>query len=290
MPIALFWLTPVFLLIVVIVLILQEQQHEKTKIVVIDPLTVIESIEIARILGEETLIRQELAAVRSIAAETNSSIAQVLRLLALYHPVPRRIEPLSERVISETLVRYQYRLAGRVISLLVGTPQAVNEFIGGPSSSEDRMKATIGRAESEGYLTVAVAHRIDAKLIDGQKPYKFLGVVIGEPLLNDRRVHTVRQYLAAQKVRAVSVFSPNFVRLLLQKIVPITDCITASAAATRSLAPSERSALFDRITVYGDALQNDRYEALLHWQQRYQLSVVVTDEDRAHLPGEHVRL
>lgn len=291
MPIVLFWLTPVFLLIVVVLLFIQEKQKDKPKIILIDPLLAVESLSIARVVGDEKNINQELAMIRRILPNEHTHLEQIIRLLspiiASRNTKPTLIKYLQH---SEFLVEYKYEYSGRVTSLLFGRLEDVVEAAQDYTNLE-QSRVTVERADQDGFVSFAIARRLDAKLIEGKQTYRILGQIIAEPELNSSRVSKIRFASSSNKTVLLSWLGLGVSTRIAKEIFPANQFTSASATATRQLKPKSREAILDRATIYANTTLNDRYEAIQYWRHTAEPIFLGTNtDDRDHLPCHHVAL
>lgn len=291
MPIVLFWLTPVFLLIVVILLFLQEKQKDKPKLILIDPLLTVESLQIARVVGDEKSLNQELAMIRRILPNNQTHLEQVIRLLNPVVP-SRNSKPtlLKHAQHSEFLAEYRYEYAGRVTSILFGRLDEVSEAAQDYGNLE-QLRTHQERADHDGFASFVLARRVDAKLIEGRQTYRILGQLIVEPELNSSRVSKIRFAVGGSKYVFLSWLGLGVSTKIAETIFPAAQFISASAIATRQLQPKNREAILERATIYANTTLNDRYEAVQFWRHKTEPIFLGTNaDDRDHLPCHHVAL
>jgi hypothetical protein len=291
MPIVLFWLTPVLLLVVVILLFLQEQQKDKPKLMLIDPFLVLESLQIARIIGDEKGVYDELAMLRRVLPNSDAYLERVIRLL---NPImPRRYSKprlLKYVLHSEFLIEYRYEYAGRITSVLFGRLDEVAEMAQDYVNLE-QFKTSQERADHEGFATFALARRIDAKLIEGKRTYRILGQLIVEPELNLGRLSKIRLAVGGGKYLFLSWLDLGVSTKIAEAVFPVAQFVGASATATRQLPPKDREAVFERATIYANTTLNDRYEIVQFWRHRAEpIFIGASANDRDHLPCRHVPL
>lgn len=291
MPIVLFWLTPVFLLIVVVLLFIQEKQKEKPKVILIDPLLAVESLQIARIVGDEKIINDELAMIRRVLPNDQTHLEHVIRLISPV-VVSRNSNPslLKHVQHSELLAEYKYEYAGRITSILFGRLDEVSESAR-DYNDLDKLRANQERADQDGFACFTIARRVDAKLIEGRQTYRILGQIIVEPELNSGRVSKIRFAAGSSKKIFLSWLGLGVSTGIANEIFPATEFTSASAIATRQLQPKNREAILDRVTLYANTTLNDRYEAIQYWRHTAEpIFLGTTTDDRDHLPCHHVAL
>lgn len=287
MPILLFWLTPVFLLIVVILLILQEQQKSKRSLMLVEPLSVLESLEIARIIGEEKIVNEEISIARRLMPEDGSSFELVVTALQPVSAVGRpKATLLEHQALAELCQVIKYEYANRVTSLLIGPLEDVADRADDWSSVE-KFRRDSQKALEHGYLPLALARRIDAKLEGGKKRFKIEGLLVCEPIVSDRKNRQLRAIIAAQNFKFVTILPVGVAQSMLQSIIPTDKVIaTTTGKLLKSLKPSERQNKLDQALILGEMTLDDCYQASLYFQHRHEVvQVGAMPAATTHLPG-----
>jgi len=259
---------------------------------VVEPMALLESLEIARVVGEEKIILDELSVMRRLAPEDNSEFDRMISLLS---PLPAVGKPnvvlLSQQQIEMLTHELKYNYAGRVTSLLVGPLDQVAKH-SDDYQGRDHFQATAQKALDHGYFPIALARRIDAKLEGGKKRFKIEGLVVCEPIISDKKRRQLRSIVGPNKFKFVSVLPTGVASSLLQSVFPVDGVISvASASNLKLLSPKDRQSKLDQAMVLGEMTLDDSYQAALYFEHRWEtVSVGMSPKTAHHLPGKDLTL
>lgn len=298
MPLILFWLVPVILVIVLITIILHDQEtRSQPKLLLFDPLVVVESWKIARVLGNEQRVLENLAMVTKVLPGTATFMEDFLKKLEFPRATVKGATLQKNTRVGSYSELYQFQHSGRIISLLLGDigtvselcdqswQGAVNEKVIAELEHEDRL------TRQHGYFGLAVAIRLDRSLPGPLAPYQLLGYLICEPALNQAKISKLRQAEAGKKARVITLLSLELAENLAKKVFPSVRWQSLSALTVQATSPKGRRSAFEKATLIADTTLNDRHEICLLWRHTYQLELAASHpEDVEHLPCKIIKI
>jgi hypothetical protein len=291
MPIIVFWLTPVALALVLLLVVLgQGGSRGRKKLFLVEPLLfLVGRYQLARCDGDQKRLLELLSDWLPGLELQQSLLEQIARQIVTTPPLvaPKEVEILSQRALSFWAEERLLRRHGKKYSVLAGPVSEVATYCdadpAGPLTPEKAVawQAKADTAHRNGFWTLSLAESAaeDALL---RKKYRLCGLLILEPVLDDRAVIQLRQAAGQGAVRFLSVAAGEFVATISERIFPSRREKVVSGFELSALSPKEQERSVEAATIYGAVGKNNRYWIARFLQQDYRLAAfsrVPLDDD-----------
>jgi hypothetical protein len=293
-----FWLVPVGLLVTLILVMLYYRGSvgAKKPLLLIEPLgTLIESWQLARVIGDERQAHSLLALFAAGDLKARSALEDVVRGLPLRSAPPQanllhqeRLKIWGERRVFET--------EGRVTSVLIGDIAEVLPLVKYRADGrhllgeEERreLERTAGTAAKHGFLPVACALRyVHGRLQGETKSHSWVGLVLLEPQLARAALGKLRHFKASQ-AKFVSVLPLGLLEWLWAKAAG-TEPLSGAVSAERSDHPKDKEEYWRASSLIAAASLRERYSVVRFLQHSYDCQLLSSQAEDEQLPLPHWR-
>ncbi|MEX2361922.1 MAG: hypothetical protein WD544_01975 [Patescibacteria group bacterium] len=282
MPLIIFWLTPIVLVLVFLLVVFSQKPREKSKVFLVEPLLfLVGRWHLARFEGNETVLRRLLSYWQPGLEMQQSIVEQLVRQITISPPtvVPEKnLAILSQKTLLFWTEVRQIEQAGKTSSVIAGPISEVVEYcdadLAGPLTPEKRISwpSHAQTAAKNGFLTLALAEASspDALL---RKKFRLAGLLVLEPVLDDRAISQLRQAEALGKIRYLSVLPANLVEQIVEKVFPPARFKKISGEHLATLSPKEQENAVDQTEIFGEVGKKDRYFIARHLQRTGELNI-----------------
>lgn len=282
MPIMIFWITPILVALIVLLFITQHKSSNKPKLFLVEPLLfLVKQWHLARIEGNEKLVRQYLSLWLPGLEMDKSLSEQLVRQIVSAPPLinPKQAVVLGQKRLPFWAEQRQVEINGKKTSLLLGSVEEVVSYCdadsSGPLTPGDRIAWPVkaDKAHKNGYMTLAVAQSSTHDPLLRRK-YKLIGVAILEPVINEGSLLKIRQMASLGQVRFMSLASPLLVADLMDKVFPGRKQTIVNVQELEEYEPVRQEKAIEGADIFGLAGSKNRHYIARYLQRSHHIILV----------------
>ncbi len=292
MPLLVFWLTPVVLVLVLALLLLRFQPKRKSKLVVIEPLLLlIDQWHLSRIIGDDRAVIRHLRQWQQGLELTHSTVEQLARQIVLKPSQAGQAAILEQRRLPFWAEQRVIEVNGKKSALLCGSVGEVLEHCdaddAGALTSEKRREwqGLASTAARNGFLALACAET--SNIDSSERPYRFMGLAILEPVYNQEALKKFRALSGVGQVRLLSFLPVALLEIIREKLLPAAaDPRSISEQELQELPPRQQETAIENSNIYGEIPTRSRYYIARQLQHRYELLVASRVGQDSDIPAD----